>query len=93
MASLAFLHKVYHVFVDEYPFAYMESHMCVKGHDLNISGKNIDELKILMPVHGLKARVKRITVLVDNIQPQIWKAGMPIEVDRIYIWFHDIPQG
>ena len=78
-------YQVHHIFIDENGTPTMECYCPGQGYYLDLSFVYVDKLQILVPVHNLKSRISRITVIVRNVQHQIGKIALPIQIDRIDI--------
>ena len=73
------------VFIDEYSLAWMQRNDGFQRHNFNFPWQHIDKLQILVPVHDLKAGISRITVVVYDIEYQVWKVCVLVQVDGIDI--------
>ena len=60
---------------------------CLQG---DFAIRHADELQVLVPVHDLKARISRDGIVVDDIEHQIGKTGITVQVGGMDVWgFHD----
>jgi len=89
------VHGMHDIFIDEYPVTRCQFQLFIQRPDFNLPLQHINELQILVPVHDQKTRIFRITAVIDDIQHQIRKTGIRIQIDRIDkrlfpVWNHSI---
>lgn len=76
---------MYHIFVQKHSLSGLEQDTFFQCLKFSVAFKDINKLKVFMPMQNLKARIARDTFLFVYIQHKIGKRCARIQVDGVDI--------